>query len=166
MTNEKYLTAVSSPETYIDFKIKWNISAISGEKSQTGFIIQHMHIDSHIDCVPGCDYWEAWHVTNGPIEQDNGSYDDNWSPLPSFLIEDFRDEINASDGIIKYCSEVYWIPQDSDIYAVVSTWQREVVGHAGNLRMTHQFSCDVEQYFVCNRYHEWNYKKYLKSEKR
>lgn len=42
--------------------IKWNINKLSGRPNSSGFIVQHMSIQSSDSCIPSNDYFEAWLV--------------------------------------------------------------------------------------------------------
>ena len=121
-----------------------------------------MIIESRIDCIHDNDYWEVWQVIDGHIEQGSVYYDDSWSPIPSFLIIEYADEINASDGVVNYRSNVYWIPKDSEAYNIVDQWQPDLQSPAQELKMTYHFDYDADAYMVCERNYTWQYKNILK----
>ena len=160
--NEKYYTTIQLRNREFDLIINWNIPVIAKGDNKTGFIIQHIIIESHIDCIHDNDYWEAWQVINGDIEQGSACYDDSWSPIPSFLIAECADAINASDGLAIYRSNVYWIPRGSEIYNIVEQWHPDLQSPAQELKMTYNFDYDVDAYFVCERNYTWEYKNILK----
>ena len=161
MMDKKYYSVLKSGNKNPDLVIKWNVPAISNGNNETGFILQHMRIDSHIDFVESEDYWETWHVTDGRIEGETECYDDNWSPIPNFVIADYEDEINESSGIINYFSKVYWIPKESDVYKIVEQWSPDVSSPAQELKMAYQFHQNIDEYFVFDRLYSWNYKNIL-----
>lgn len=163
MMCERYYTVRKLRNREFDLIINWNIPAIAKGENKTGFIIQHMRIESHIDCVQNNDYWEAWYVIDGNIEKSSVRYDDSWSPIPSFWITECEDEIKSSDGLVIYRSKVYWIPKDSEVYNIVDQWQPDLQSPAQELKMTYHFDCDVDAYFVCERNYTWQYKNILKA---
>lgn len=143
----------------VDHKIKWNVISIAKEKFATGFVLQHMRIKSNILSVKNEEYWEAWSVRNGQIEDDDNSYDDNWSPIPSYFILECRSAIQSSkDGLICYDSEVYWIPKGTVAYNEVSLWNCTTCSPAGELPTSKEISHDVKDFYVCSRHYHWNYK--------
>ncbi|MBE5927156.1 MAG: hypothetical protein E7270_09370 [Lachnospiraceae bacterium] len=157
----KYFDVVPNKDD-IDLKIKWNEKSFVDTNNDTGYIVQHMIIKSNISAVKNDDYWECWHIENGSLENQTNKFDDNWSPIPSCFILMCEDEINASpDGLVNYSAEIYWIPNNSTEYAVVKNWKPVKSSPAGELPMTYQFDYDVDKYFVCNRFYEWNYKEEL-----
>ena len=160
-TNNPFYTETTKSDA-TDIQIKWNVIAIAGNSIATGYILQHMHIRSHISCVSEDDYWEAWPVLEGCINRKNYKYDDNWSPIPACLVAYFAEEINASsDGIIQYHSEVFWIPERTEAYEEVSQWKPVDGSGAGDLPTARVLDQDVREYFVCRRQHIWDYKQIL-----
>lgn len=146
----------------INITIKWNVRNIAGNDSAEGFILQHMNIESNISSVPNSDYWEAWQVVDGYIDRKDYAYDDNWNPLPSYLVDCCRDEINASlDGIVRYSAEVFWIPRQSKAYNEIIQWSPASGSLAGDLPTAMILNQDVKDFLVCKRRHEWNYKQIL-----
>lgn len=150
-----------SADNPIDHLIRWNVNECAKHDNANGFIIQHMHILSHISVVKDSDYWEAWSVQNGKIDGNEYGYDDKWSPLPDYLVPECCDEIAESkDGIVIYSSEVYWIPKESRERSLVDRWTPQLHSPANELRMCYKFDCDVE-YLICKRDYSWNYKSIL-----
>ena len=157
----KYFDIVSNKDD-IDLKIKWNEKSFIDTNNDTGYIVQHMIIESNVSAVKNDDYWECWHIENGNLENQTNNFDDNWSPIPCFFVLMCEDEINvSSDGIVIYSAQVYWIPNTVVEYTTVKSWKPEKGSPAGDLPMTYQFDCDVEKYFACNRFYKWNYKEAL-----
>ena len=150
-----------------DLYIKWNINAfISGEYT-TGFIVQHMSIRSNVSSLKDEDYWECWHIKDGILENQRGDYDDKWSPIFPAFIECCEKEILSSpDGIVRYSAQVYWIPDFSDEYKIINQWKPIMGGPAGDLPMVYQIDCDVNKFYRCTRFYEWNYKNELAKIKR
>lgn len=140
-----------------DYWIKWNTTYFAPQK--TGFIIQHMNIESHIDCVQDANYWESWEVVDGKIVPENKDYDDNWSPIPELFISSVIDDISESaDGLITYSAKVYFVPVDSSKYELIRNWKVVNGSPAYELKMTYIFDEDVDDYYLCSRRYEWNYK--------
>ena len=157
----KYFDIVANKDA-IDLKIKWNEKAFITNNIDTGYIVQHVIIESNVASVKNDDYWECWHVKNGNLEHRTNKFDDNWSPIPSFLVLMCEDEINdSSDGLVKYSAQVYWIPNTAVEYNLVKIWKPVKGSPAGDLPMAYQFNCDVDKYFVFHRSYEWNYKNKL-----
>ena len=148
----------------VDHKIKWNVFNIAKEKSATGYILQHIRITSNISTTKSDDYWEAWSVKNGQVEDSGFSYDDNWSPLPSFCVAECEEEIlNSLDGVIQYESDVFWIPHTSYIYDEIHTWKPVVGSSAGELPTVKEIQYDLQDFYVCSRHYQWNYKLLLQT---
>lgn len=146
----------------VDHKIKWNILDISGDKFATGFVIQHMKIKSNISTTKNEEYWEAWAVNNGQIDGSDDLYDDNWSPIPSYLVSECRTEIQDSkDGTVCYESDVYWIPSGSEVYEEISLWKSVDGSPAGDLATSKEFLHIRDAFYICSRHHQWNYKEIL-----
>lgn len=158
-----YYEAIPSTDI-VDQKIKWNIFNITKEAFATGYILQHMRINSNISAIHNDDYWEAWSVQHGQVDNDGFSYDDNWSPIPYCLMIGFEDEIlNSPNGLIQYESDVFWIPSSSCIYSEISSWQPVAGSSAGELPTVKEIHYDVQDYYVCSRNYQWNYKSLLQS---
>lgn len=143
----------------VDHKIKWNISTIANEDHATGFVLQNMHIKSNISAIKTEEYWEAWPVHNGKIDGAENTYDDNWSPIPSYFILECKSAIQSSkDGIICYDSNVYWIPNGTAVYDEVMRWSSATCSPAGELQTSKEISHDMKDFYVCSRHYQWNYK--------
>jgi len=143
-----------------DLWIKWNTGAIC--MGQSGFIIQHVSIKSHIDSVRDNDYWESWEITDGRIHQEDIKFDDEWSPIPDVFIPCCREEIEKSpDGIISYSSCVYFVPIDSVVHEEISKWMVDRNSPANELPMTYNFKTNVDDYYICSREYVWHYKELL-----
>lgn len=159
MTN--YYEVVSCVDR-LDLCIKWNVPQIAGYKDASGIILQRMNMDSHISCLRSVSYWEMWEVVDGKVLGDEYGYDDKWSALPPSLIRDYEDEIaQSSDGAVKFTSEVYWIPLKCGAYKEIIKWDVGAVPEASELKSSVTLTSNVDQYYVCNRSYEWNYKNIL-----
>lgn len=159
MTN--YYEIVSCVDS-LDLYVKWNVSQIAGHKDANSIILQRMNMNSHISCLRSVSYWEMWEVVDGKLLGDEYGYDDKWSALPSYLIWDYEDEIaQSSDGVVKFTSEVYWIPLKCDAYKEIIKWDVGTVPEASELKSSVTLTSNVHQYYVCNRSYEWNYKNIL-----
>lgn len=159
MTN--YHEIVSCADN-LDLYVKWNVSEIAGSIKASGIILQHMNMDSHISCLRSISYWEMWEVVDGKVLGNEYGYDDKWSSLPSFLICDYEDEIaQSSDGVVKFTSKVYWIPLECDAYKEIIKWDVGVVPEASELKSSVTLASNVDQYYVCDRSYEWDYKDIL-----
>lgn len=146
----------------LDLCVKWNVSQIAGHKDASGIILQHMNMDSHISCLRSISYWEMWEVVDGKVLGNEYRYDDNWSALPSSLVGDFEDEIvQSSDGVVKFTSKVYWIPLGCGSYKEIIKWDVGVVPEASELKSSVTLASNVDQYYVCDRSYEWDYKDIL-----
>lgn len=146
----------------VDYKIKWNIPNIAKDDLATGFVLQHMRIKSNISATKSEEYWEAWPVHNGQIEDAENSYDDNWSPIPSYLVTECRMAIQSSiDGLICYESDVYWIPIGSEAYEEISLWKSVAGSPAGDLHTSKEFLHAKKEFYVCSRCYRWDYKQIL-----
>ena len=158
----KYFEISFSQKHSPDLRIKWNVDAFISQNCTTGFIVQHMNIRNNISSVKSDDYWESWHIKEGILENRRTDYDDNWSPIPSYFILACEEEIaKSSDGIITYSSQVYWIPGNSTEYRKIKTWKPVNGSPAVDLPMTYTFNYDLSEFFICNRFFEWNYKEEL-----
>lgn len=163
----KYFDIVSN-KADIDLKIKWNVQSFVVDGNDTGFIVQHITVKSSISSVQNNDYWECWHIKNGILENCTNDFDDNWSPIYPPFIPLCEDEIKASpDGLVRYFAQVFWFPSATSKYHLVKQWEpiKNSTSPAGDLPMTYHFNCDVDKYFVCNRFYEWNYKEVLSNMK-
>lgn len=153
---------IISAKNDIDLKIKWIPSTFVSDQCLTGFIVQHMTITSNISCVKNADYWERWSIKDGVLETCQYNYDDNWNPIPSYMIADFKDEIQKSpDGIVKFFAEVFWVPSNSGEYKLIELWKPAAVSNAGELSSTLRLDYDLTDYYICNRSCRWNYKEIL-----
>ena len=143
----------------MEWTIKWNISTIANEDNATGFVLQNMHIRSNISGIKTEEYWEAWAVQNGKIDGAEYTYDDNWSPIPSYFIVECRTAIQSlKDGLICYDSNVYWIPYGTATYDEIMGWNSEICSPAGELRTSKEILHDLKNFYVCSRHYQWNYK--------
>lgn len=146
----------------LDLCVKWNVSQIAGHKDASGIILQHMNMDSHISCLRSISYWEMWEVVDGKVLGNEYRYDDNWSALPSSLVGYCEDDIvQSSDGVVKFTSKVYWIPFGCDVYKEIIKWGVGVVPEASELKSSVTLASNVNQYYVCDRSYEWDYKDIL-----
>lgn len=156
-----YYEIVSCADS-LDLCVKWNVSQIAGHKDASGVILQHMNMDSHISCLRSTSYWEMWEVIHGKVMGNEYGYDDNWSALPSSLVGYYEDEIlHSSDGVVKFTSKVYWIPLGCAAYKEIIKWDVGVVREASELKSSVTLFSNVDQYYVCDRFYEWNYKDIL-----
>lgn len=159
MTN--YYEIVSLGDS-LDLCVKWNVFQIVGHKDASGIILQRMNMDSHISCLRSTSYWEMWEVIHGKVMGNEYGYDDNWSALPSSIVGYYEDEIvQSSDGVVKFTSKVYWIPLGCDAYKEIIKWDVGVVPEASELKSSVTLASNVDQYYVCDRSYEWNYKDIL-----
>lgn len=146
----------------LDLYVKWNVSQIAGYKDASGIILQRMNMDSHISCLRSVSYWEMWEVVDGKVLGDEYGYDDKWSALPPSLIWDYEDEIaQSSDGVVKFASEIYWIPLKCGAYKEIIKWDVGAVPEASELKSSVILASNVDQYYVCDRSYEWDYKDIL-----
>lgn len=156
-----YYETVSCADS-LDLCIKWNVSQIAGHKDASGIILQRMDMNSHIPCLRSILYWEIWEVVDGNVLGNEYGYDDKWSALPSLLICDYEDEIGqSSDGVVKFTSKVYWIPLGCNAYKEIIKWDVGAVSEASELKSSVILASNVDQYYVCDRSYEWNYKDIL-----
>lgn len=156
-----YYEIVSCADS-LDLCVKWNVPKIAGRKDASGIILQHMNMNSHISCLQSISYWEMWEVMNGKVMGNEYGYDDNWSALPSSLVGYCEDDIvQSSDGVVKFNSKVYWIPFGCDVYKEIIKWGVGVVPEASELKSSVTLASNVDQYYVCDRSYEWDYKDIL-----
>ena len=121
-----------------------------------------MSIESHLSCVHNNDYWEAWHVLDGKIPADGYEYDDNWSPIPVYLILDLKEEIEQSiDGKVIYNASIYFVPMGSSVYDEIGLWKIQPGSPANEIMMTYKFETNVDDFYIGSRVYEWDYKELL-----
>lgn len=158
-----YYTVVN-PNDEFDLRILWLPEEICKGRESSGYIVQHMHIESQVPSIKNDDYWECWKVISLSLSDSRGgySYDDSWCPLPAYMAHCFLDEIsNSKSGTVVYYSEVYFIPKCSLEYEEVEKWKPVQGSPANELPMTYHFNCKVSSYYLCDRYKRWDYKKLL-----
>lgn len=145
MVNSKYYKVIEEnnklPYAYYILKIKWNVNnIIKKETNKNGFIIQKVSVinTTGIKGLPEEDYYEAWKVINGKIENvNNYEYDDIFSFYPDFMIEDCKSDSLGRNGIIKYECDIYWINSESIFYNLVELWNNDVV-----------YACDLKSVYL------------------
>lgn len=136
--------------------IKWNINKLSGRPNSSGFIVQHMSIQSSDSCIPSNDYFEAWLVQDGNLspEDKNLHWDDIWTASFSFIDKDI------SQMSVVFSSTVYWIPYDFEEFNYVKEWKRNEFIESGDLRAIKNVDWNIEKFVVCKRHYEsqrrWN----------
>ena len=166
MDNKKYYNVINDRhETFWSFsyQINWNVSAISGELSANGYILQHFKriANPPQPLLEDTEYYEAWKVTSGACDWVRGQYcDDEFTvgnPLSS--CEDIHNCLGTK-GMFTILADVYWIPMSSDLYRIVDNWSPTKVRQANGLKADYIFPELTREYFVFTRptyKHEWNF---------
>lgn len=147
MVNNKYFKILEEnnnmPYAYYILKIKWNVKNIIGkDKNTDGYIVQKVCVTNTtgLNGLPEEEYYEAWKVVNGKIENPKKlDYDDIFSFYPSFLIEECKMDSLGKNGIINYKCNIYWINSKSKYYKLIELWNNEVL-----------YACDLKSVYLKN----------------
>lgn len=115
------------PYAYYVQKIKWIVKNIIDDNCLDGYIVQKVKLvnNTKIRGIDDKEYFEAWKVNNGIIENET-SYDDCFMWYPSYLIEDCKENSKGKKGKIGYYCEVYWISKLNPLFNKVDLWGHEV----------------------------------------
>ena len=159
-----YFTNVSS-ELGVDLRILWNTAEICNQ-DQNGYIVQHMRITNPFDFIGNLseytEYFEAWLVKGGRIIFDSKhkeKFDDEWSPIPEYVILDFKDRIlSVQNPCVTYYASVYWIPAGTEEFKDIQNWKAITTLPSNELPAAFAYKKDISKYHICDRHYTWDYK--------
>lgn len=155
----KVLLEYHSKGFAFELQINWNVAAITGNTDASGYIVQHFsRISEPANFQVGnADYFEAWRVEKG-ICEDRGSICDDVFSVNSSFANSIR-RCLGTKGKYTICGDVYWIPEDSDLFGAVDHWLPNTVEQAGGLKASFEFPELTDDFFAFSRpkfVHTWS----------
>lgn len=124
------------PFAYYLWQIKWIPEKIINDECINGYIVQKVKIidEANVTGFDNTEYYEAWKVSNGECENEDGEpFDDEfkWVNFNGELRFCIRNSIGKTGKII-YQAKLYWISQKNVLYKEVDSWKKETVMTAGS----------------------------------
>ena len=108
------------------------------------------------------EYFEAWLVKGGRIIFDSKhkeKFDDEWSPIPEYVILDFKDRIlSVQNPCVTYYASVYWIPAGTEEFKDIQNWKAITTLPSNELPAAFEYKKDISKYHICDRHYTWDYK--------
>lgn len=158
-----------------ELQINWNICAIVKDINLNGYLVQRFSrklfspnvipIKEYQDIL----YYEAWKIEKGIIKYDDTSNvvcDDRFAiGMPQYdTSSEFKVSLGTK-GRYEFTGDVYWIPQNSQLYNIVDKWSEQTVKQANGLKASYTFKeLDGESpVFSRDKFvHEWDLSTYDK----
>lgn len=143
--------------------INWNPVNISNSDMASGFIVQHFTRELitkfSIDIPKNANYYEAWEVVNGIVQDKGDSCDDMFAIGNCMEYFELFKKCVGTSGRYEFKGDVFWIPVDHELYKIVDSWEKGTVNEAGGLKsiVSSEYFDKLKPLFSRNPFiHEWD----------
>lgn len=140
----KYFDIVNNDNSkkfaFYDLSINWNLKSIINDDIEDGYIVQMVKfknttgIQLSKEEYDNFAYYEAWKIEDGKSVDRGNKSDDSFSCGNELSVPANIKCSLGKKGYIEYCSEVYWINKNHELYNMVNNWKYGAISLANGLK--------------------------------